>query len=92
MIATGTEERHAPVERGRGREADVVWHVEVMEMKPTPAGLRATGRWRRLGEGWKKLESKEEAETLAACFAPPTRVVEAGSSKEPPDSAAVDAL
>ena len=62
------------------------WRVEVMEMKPTPAGLQATGEWRRLEDGWKKLESREEAEALAACFRSPTRVVDEGSSRVHPDS------
>ena len=57
----------------------MTWRVEVMEMKPTPAGLRATGVWQPLGEGWKKLNTREEAEALAACFRPPTRVIEIGS-------------
>ena len=55
------------------------WRVELMEMEPTSEGLRATGRWRPLDDGWKKLESREEAEDLASSFRCPTRVVETGS-------------
>ena len=55
--------------------------VQVMEMEPTPAGLRPTGRWRALDEGWKKLDTREEAEALAGCFAVPTRLVKIGSSR-----------
>ena len=52
--------------------------VELMEMKPTSEGLRAAGRW-PLDDGWKKLESREEAEERASSFRCPTRVVETGS-------------
>ena len=61
------------------------WRVEVMEMQPTPGGLRPTGQWRPLGEGWKKLDTREEAEALAACCRPPTCVVEIGSPRMGPD-------
>ena len=59
------------------------WRVEVMEMKSTPSGLQPTGTWRPLGQGWKTLHTREEAQALAACFRPPTRVVETGSPGVP---------
>ena len=47
-------------------------------MKPTPrdsSPRERGGRW----AGMENTHSREEAEALAACFRPPTRVVETGS-------------